>query len=113
MFTTMTMAGSLGLIGWIMRGNALSNATTAAVTWGQDKVEDLRDRRFSQIASGSDTNAPFVRSWTVATSGTGKTRRRELIELPDLLQKQCDARSNLLRRDLSRDSLMSRLGREI
>ena len=70
--TSLAMAGTMGLSSWTLQANAHSNRMTSAVTLGQDIIDDLRDRRFSQVGSGSDTNGIFERSWLVTTNGITK-----------------------------------------
>jgi Tfp pilus assembly protein PilV len=66
------MGGTMSLTSWIVNGNAHSSRTSTAVTLGNDIMDELRDRRFSQISSGSDTNGMFERTWQVTTSGDTK-----------------------------------------
>jgi len=67
------IGGTMGLTSWIVNGNAHSSRTSSAVTLGNDVMDDLRDRRFSQISSGSDTEGMFTRTWQVTAGGDTKT----------------------------------------
>jgi Tfp pilus assembly protein PilV len=70
---TISMAGAMALMTWMMRANAYSNRTTTAVTLAQDKVDELLDQRYSQIASGNDTANMYRRNWQVVEDAAGKT----------------------------------------
>ena len=70
--STLAMAGTMGLTTWSLHGNAHSSRMTSAITLAQDAIDDLRDRRFSQVVSGSDTNGIFERVWLVTTTGSTK-----------------------------------------
>ena len=72
--SSLVMVGTMGLSSSTLRANAHSSRMTSAVTLVQDMVDDLRDRRFSKVASGSDTDSSgiFERSWVVTTNGSTK-----------------------------------------
>lgn len=71
-FSALAMAGTMSLTIWVVRGNAQSIHLTEAVTLGQDLIDDVRDRRYSQVVSGTDTNGMFLRSWNVTANSTTK-----------------------------------------
>ena len=72
--TSLAMAGTMGVTSWTLQANAHSSRMTSAVTLAQDLIDDLRNRRFSKVESGSDTDPSgiFERSWVVITNGSTK-----------------------------------------
>ena len=71
-FTSLSMAGTTGLVSGILRGNAFSATMTAAVTLAQDKIDELHDMRFSAMDCGADQHGRFHRAWTVSTDDNRK-----------------------------------------
>ncbi|MEA1970236.1 MAG: prepilin-type N-terminal cleavage/methylation domain-containing protein [Thermodesulfobacteriota bacterium] len=62
------VVGLLGVAGvavTVINGNAFSKEITTATTLAQDKMEELKNTRYSNITSGSDTQDSFyTRTWT-------------------------------------------------
>ena len=51
----------------VINGNSFSKEVTSATTLAQDKMEELKDTAYSSLASGSDTNSIYTRTWTVTS----------------------------------------------
>lgn len=62
------VAGVMSLVVWMVRANDWSGDLSNASTLGQDKLEDLLDTSYLNIAGGSDTVDEFQRTWTINTS---------------------------------------------
>ena len=62
------VVGLLGVAGvavTVINGNAFSKEITTATTLAQDKMEELKNTRYSNITSGSDTQESiYTRTWT-------------------------------------------------
>ena len=68
-----TLAGSLGLLSWMVRANAFSARVTEAMTMNQAKIDELRELGFEEMAGGSDVLDRYRRSWVVTSWPGGKT----------------------------------------
>ena len=49
-----TLAGSLGLLSWMVHANRFSSQVTEAMTLNQAKIDELREQGFEAMVSGSD-----------------------------------------------------------
>jgi len=59
------LLGVAGVATTVINGNAFSREITTATTLAQDKMEELKDTTYSNIASGSDTQESiYTRTWT-------------------------------------------------
>jgi type IV pilus assembly protein PilV len=61
------LLGVAGVTVSVINGNAFSKEITSASTLAQDKMEELKDTAYGSIASGSDTNSIYTRTWTVTS----------------------------------------------
>jgi type IV pilus modification protein PilV len=69
---SIALLGLAGLMVTTTKSNSYGNQMTEAVTFGQDKLEELRITRRDLIVSGNDevqgsTGFPYSRSWTIST----------------------------------------------
>lgn len=59
-----------------IRGNSFGGTMTDAVTLGRDKMEDLKQDDWDNVAPGNDTQVArginYTRNWTVQTVGNTK-----------------------------------------
>jgi prepilin-type N-terminal cleavage/methylation domain-containing protein len=59
------LLGVAGVATTVINGNTFSREITTATTLAQDKMEELKDTTYSNIASGSDTQESiYTRTWT-------------------------------------------------
>ncbi|MCK4533917.1 MAG: prepilin-type N-terminal cleavage/methylation domain-containing protein [Syntrophobacterales bacterium] len=59
------LLGVAGVAVTVINGNAFSKEITTATTLAQDKMEELKNTRYSNITSGSDTQESiYTRTWT-------------------------------------------------
>lgn len=70
---TIALASAFALMTWMIRANAFSSRMTSAVTLAQDCIEDLLDRRYSEINDGNDAVGIYQRTWTVTADSARKT----------------------------------------
>lgn len=70
LLVTIGMAGAMGLASYMSRANQWGERIANASTMGQDKLEELLNTPYANLASGSDTVGPFNRAWTVSNSNT-------------------------------------------
>jgi type IV pilus assembly protein PilV len=69
---SIALLGLAGLMVTTTKSNSYGNQMTEAVTFGQDKLEELRITRRDLIVSDNDevqgsTGFPYRRSWTIST----------------------------------------------
>lgn len=69
---SIALLGLAGLMVTTTKSNSYGNQMTEAVTFGQDKLEELRITRRDLIVSDNDevqgsTGVPYRRSWTIST----------------------------------------------
>lgn len=74
-FSLLALAGLMVIT---TKNNSFGSHLTEAVTFAQDKLEELRAINWNDIVSGSDiktgaTQIVFNRSWNVSTNGKIKT----------------------------------------
>lgn len=69
----LTLAGTLGLLSWMVRANAFSARMTEAMTMNQAKIDELQEQDFETLASGEEVVGQFARSWAISTWPGGKT----------------------------------------
>ena len=73
------LLGIAGVTVSVINGNAFSKEITSATTLGQDKMEELKNTDYGSIASGSDTDSIYTRTWTVtANSPVANTKTVEV-----------------------------------
>jgi len=72
LIVSLGMLGSMGLSSYVLRSCQWSERLATGNMAGQDKLEELRDSNFFTLASGSDTNGIFQRSWRVQDFADGK-----------------------------------------
>lgn len=59
------LLGVAGVATTVINGNVFSKGLTTATTLAQDKMEELKNTKYSNIASGSDTQESiYTRTWT-------------------------------------------------
>ena len=59
------LLGVAGVATTVINGNTFGKEITTATTLAQDKMEELKGMRYSNIASGSDTQGSmYTRIWT-------------------------------------------------
>lgn len=75
---SLSLLALAGLMVITTKNNSFGNHLTEAVTFAQDKLEELRAINWSNIVSGSDkkkgaNQIDFNRRWNVSTNGSIKT----------------------------------------
>ena len=73
------LAGTWGLINSLVRFNAFSQSVTEAVTYGEEKIEELRIQDFDDVQTGNDQVDHFTRTWTVAPGPLTDTKTVNLL----------------------------------
>ena len=59
------LSGVAAFTGSIMNYNQQANNVMSAMTLAQGKLEELQNTSYSSVASSSDTDSIFTRTWTV------------------------------------------------
>ena len=67
---SVALAGSMGLLRWMVDANGDSTRITQASSLAQAKIEELRGLTQAEVTGGSDTVDFFNRTW-VSTDGDG------------------------------------------
>lgn len=64
---SMGLSGLAAFTGSIINYNQQANNVMKATTLAQDKLEELKNTSYSGVASSSDTDAIFTRTWNVTS----------------------------------------------
>ena len=59
------LSGVAAFTGFIMNHNQQAANVMSATTLAQDKMEELKNTSYSSVASSSDTDSIFTRTWNV------------------------------------------------
>jgi hypothetical protein len=62
-----------GFVGSLVRSGSLCDGMTGGVFLGQQKIEELKTVRLSELTSGSDIIERYTRRWTVTGGTASKT----------------------------------------
>jgi type IV pilus assembly protein PilV len=64
------LTGLAGVASTVINGNAFSKEITTATTLAQEKIEELKNTNYQNLADGSDTQSIYTRTWTITQTAT-------------------------------------------
>lgn len=64
------LTGLAGVASTVISGNAFSKEITTATTLAQEKIEQLKNTNYQNLADGSDTQSIYTRTWTITLTAT-------------------------------------------
>jgi type IV pilus assembly protein PilV len=64
------LMGLAGVASTVINGNAFSKEITTATTLAQEKIEELKNTNYQNLADGTDTQSIYTRTWSITQTAT-------------------------------------------